>query len=90
VNSILKVIELPARPGEDKSAPPGVTTVPLTLSVARVGNVAMVGLGAEVFHEIGRAIKDASPFPYTLIITHCNNGIGYCRSRKPTPKAVTR
>lgn len=77
VNSILRTIELPAKPGDDKRAPIQPATVPLTLTVARVGSVAFAGLGGEVFHEIGRAIKKASPFPHTFVITHCNGGAGY-------------
>jgi hypothetical protein len=67
VNSTLKTIELPGK----------TNTVSMTLTVARVGNVAFVGLGGEVFHEIGRAIKKASPFSHTFVITHCNDGAGY-------------
>lgn len=70
VNSIIKTIELPAKTNQT-------ATVPMTISVARVGSVAFVGLGGEVFHKIGRAIKKASPFPHTFIITHCNGGAGY-------------
>jgi hypothetical protein len=39
--------------------------------------VAFVGLGGEVFNEIGKAIKAASPFPHTVVITHCNGAAGY-------------
>jgi len=71
IQSIIKTIELPAQMNQ-------MATVPLVLTAARVGNVAFVGIGAEVFHEIGRAIKEASPFPHTFIITHCNGGaVGY-------------
>lgn len=55
----------------------GYSSTAITITVARVGDVAMVGLSAEVFHELGRAIKAASPFPHTLVITHCNGGSGY-------------
>ncbi|GAG22992.1 unnamed protein product, partial [marine sediment metagenome] len=44
---------------------------------ARVGNVAFVGIGCEVLTEIGRAIKAASPYKHTFIITHCNGAAGY-------------
>ena len=53
----------------------------LTITVGRVGDVAMIGLGAEVFNEIGRAIKDASPFTHTFVITHCNGAAGYLPTR---------
>lgn len=75
VASLIKTVELPAKTEPEK--PPGAPTVPLTISVARVGDVAIVGLGAEVFNEIGRAIKDRSPFPHTMVVTHCNGGAGY-------------
>jgi hypothetical protein len=42
-----------------------------------VGDVAFVGLGCEAFNEIGKAIKSASPFPHTLVFTHCNGSAGY-------------
>jgi len=67
VNSIIKTVELPAKTNQTE-------TVPMAITVARAGNVAFVGLGGEVFHEIGCAIKKASPFPHTFIITHCNGG----------------
>ena len=53
----------------------------LTITAARLGDVAILGLGAEVFNEIGRAIKTASPFPNTIVITHCNGSGGYLPTR---------
>lgn len=75
VRSRVRTLELPAKADPDR--PPDAPTVPLTVSVGRVGEVAFVGLGAEVFNDIGRAIKDLSPFPHTMILTHCNGGAGY-------------
>ncbi len=51
--------------------------VPVNVTAARVGNVGFVGISAEVLTEIGWAIKEASPFAYTFIITHCNGATGY-------------
>jgi hypothetical protein len=77
LTSILKTLELPAKPrtraGESASSP----TLPFTVTVARVGEVALVGLGGEVGNEIGAAIKAASPFGCTVVLTHCNGGAGY-------------
>jgi len=56
------------------------------VTVGRLGNVAVVGLGGEAFNEIGKAIKAASPFPHTLIITHCNGAAGYV----PTKEAYSQ
>ncbi|MCX7887616.1 MAG: hypothetical protein N3B01_10250, partial [Verrucomicrobiae bacterium] len=70
IRCVMKTVNLPSK--GDRTA-----TVPFGLSVARLGRVAFVGLGGEVFHQIGRGIKKASPFPYTFVITHCNGAAGY-------------
>ena len=36
-----------------------------------------MGLGAEVLTDVGLAIKRASPFPQTIVITHCNGAADY-------------
>lgn len=79
INSIIKTIELPSKTNQTD-------TVPMTITVARIGNVAFVGLGGEVFHEIGRAIKKGSPFPHTFVITHCNGRAGYLVVKEAYPK----
>jgi len=72
----LVTLQLPAKSGKDASAPkPG--AVAFNITVARLGDVAFVGLGGEVFTEIGKAIKVGSPFKHTFIITHCNGAAGY-------------
>jgi len=53
-------------------------SVPVIITVAKVGeDVAFVGFSVEMLTEIGMAIKEASPFKYTFIITHCNGDSGY-------------
>ena len=52
-------------------------TRPLCVTAARIGDVAFVGLGCELLTEVGMAIKAASPYPNTFIITHCNGSAGY-------------
>ena len=82
IRTAMKTVTLPGKVREPAGeAPAEATPVPLTITVARLGDVALVGLGAEVFNEIGRAIKKASPFPYTVVITHCNGGAGYLPTR---------
>jgi hypothetical protein len=77
VASLVKTVNLPGKvklgdpPGTN---PPG---IPLTLSAARVGSLGLVGIGGELFNELGLAIKKGSPFPMTLVITHCNGAAGY-------------
>jgi len=70
-------LELPGKPrGEDtieKDHPP----TPLNITAARVGDIAFIGIGCEVLTEIGMAIKAASPYKYTFIISHCNGAASY-------------
>jgi hypothetical protein len=81
IQTALKTVELPGKArGETKpglDAPPA----PFVITVGRVGNFALVGLGGEVFNEIGWAIKAASPFPHTFVFTHCNGAAGYVPTR---------
>ena len=51
--------------------------MPFVITVARLGDVAFVGLGGEVLTEIGMAIKAGSPCQHTFVITHCNGAAGY-------------
>lgn len=82
IRTALKTVSLPGKPRKEAGEPPAeAVPVPLTVAVARLGDVAFVGLGAEVFHEIGRAIKAGSPFRHTVVITHCNGAAGYLPTR---------
>jgi neutral ceramidase len=72
-----KTLMLPGKPPDELVTTTNCPPTPLNLTVGRVGQVAFVGLGGEVFNEIGQAIKSASPFPCTLVITHCNGAAGY-------------
>ncbi len=58
---------------EGEELPP----VPLRLSAARIGEIGILGIDAEVLTEVGLAIKQGSPFAHTLIVTHCNGAQGY-------------
>lgn len=68
LQSNLAVLELPAKQGGTK---------PLTVTVAKIGDVGLVGIGCELLTEVGMAIKAGSPFEHTLVITHCNGSAGY-------------
>jgi neutral ceramidase len=72
-------LQLPAKSGDDVPADksPNSATFPFAVTVARVGDVAFVGLGGEVLTEIGMAIKAGSPCEHTFVITHCNGAAGY-------------
>lgn len=78
-------LALPVKPrrGEEESAG---GEREFNLTVGRVGEVAFVGLGGEVFNEIGQAIKSASPFGMTFIMTQCNGAAGYLPTRSSYPE----
>jgi hypothetical protein len=42
-----------------------------------LGDASIVGLPGEIFVELGLAIKEASPYKNTLVLTLANNSIGY-------------
>jgi hypothetical protein len=70
------MLPLPSKPREGVS-PVKIDASAFAITVARLGDVAFVGLGGEVFTEIGLAIKAGSPCRHTFVITHCNGAAGY-------------
>jgi hypothetical protein len=69
-----KIVALEMRGGE---------TAPMEVQVFRLApDVAVVGLPGEVFVDLGLAIRQASPFPITLVIELCNDSSGYIPTRK--------
>ena len=76
IRSAMKTLDLPRKPAAPSQAKADKYS-PFHLTVAHVGDVAFVGLGGEVFNELGQAIKAGSPFPHTLVFTHCNGTGGY-------------
>ena len=50
--------------------------------MARLGDIAFVGLGGEVCTEIGMAIKAGSPCEQTFVITHCNGAASYLPTKE--------
>ncbi|HPC93937.1 MAG TPA: neutral/alkaline non-lysosomal ceramidase N-terminal domain-containing protein [Sedimentisphaerales bacterium] len=72
----LAVLDLPAKASGVLSGG-GASTAPFVVTVARLGDIAFVGLGGEVLTEIGMAIKAGSPCRHTFVITHCNGAAGY-------------
>ncbi len=61
-------------------------TWPVEVQVFRLDrDTALVGLPGEIFCDLGLAIKRASPFPRTLVMSLCNDRPGYV----PTKKAFT-
>ncbi|MEN6336422.1 MAG: neutral/alkaline non-lysosomal ceramidase N-terminal domain-containing protein [Phycisphaerales bacterium] len=76
IASKFATLQLPAKSGSSLS-PVKIDGSAFNITVARLGDVAFVGLGGEVFTEIGMAIKAGSPCRHTFVITHCNGAAGY-------------
>jgi len=70
-------LELPGKPKNEVTVPKDCPPTPLNITAARVGDIGFVGISCEVLTEIGMAIKAASPFEHTFVITHCNGAAGY-------------
>ena len=70
-------LELPGKERGELEIKKDCPTSQFNITVARVGDIAFVGLGGEVLTEIGMSIKAASPFKFTFVITHCNGAAGY-------------
>ncbi len=77
IRSAFVTLELPGKPRGSLEIKKDHPTASLNISAARVGDIAFVGLGAEVLTEIGMSIKAASPYKHTFVITHCNGASGY-------------
>jgi hypothetical protein len=77
IKTAFATLILPSKPRDEADARSAYPPTPLNIIVARVGNIAFVGIGCEVLTEIGMAIKAASPCKHTFVITHCNGAAGY-------------
>ncbi|MBI5393830.1 MAG: neutral/alkaline non-lysosomal ceramidase N-terminal domain-containing protein [Verrucomicrobia bacterium] len=82
VRTMLKAVEFPRKPRVETTTAAVSPPQPFHITVGRVGDIAFVGLGGEVYNAIGKAIKTASPFPHTFIITHCNGAAGYVPTKE--------
>lgn len=86
IRTAMKIVALPGKARGEAQVTAGSPTTPLAVTVGCLGEIAFVGLGGEIFTEIGQAIKAASPFPYTFIFTHCNGAAGYMPIRSAYPE----
>ncbi len=77
IKTAFLTLELPGKPRDEVAVKKDYPPTPLNITVARIGDIAFVGIGCEVLTEIGMAIKDASPYKHTFVITHCNGAAGY-------------
>jgi len=81
IRTAFKTVGLPGKPGSEEQPADAARPATINITVARLGDIAFVGLGGEVFNELGKAIKSASPFKTTLVMTHCNGAAGYMPTR---------
>lgn len=77
ITTAIVTLKLPGKPRDQLEIPKDCPPTSLTITAARIGNIAFVGLGAEVLTEIGMSIKAGSPYEHTFVITHCNGAAGY-------------
>ena len=77
IRTAFTTLELPGKARNELTIEKDCPTTPLNITAARVGDIAFVGIGAEVLTEIGMSIKAASPYKHTFVITHCNGSAGY-------------
>jgi hypothetical protein len=85
IKTATKTLVLPGKPRGENVASTN-TTSAIVLTAACLGDIAFVGWGGEVFNEIGKAVKTASPFSYTFVFTHCNGAAGYLPVRDAYPE----
>jgi hypothetical protein len=81
IRTAFKTVGLPGKPGSEEQPADAARPATINITVARLGDIAFVGLGGEVFNELGKAIKSGSPFRTTFVMTHCNGAAGYMPTR---------
>jgi hypothetical protein len=81
IRTAFKTVGLPGKSGSEEQPADAARPAIINITVARLGDIAFVGLGGEVFNEFGKAIKSASPFQTTFVMTHCNGAAGYMPTR---------
>ncbi len=75
-----KAIDVAARQGQPLEA---------EVQVIALGDqLAWVALPGEIFVELGMALKQASPFPYTIIVELANGSVGYVPNRAAYPQGA--
>ena len=55
----------------------GLPELPVEITAVRIGDVGMVSIPGEAFHDVGAEIRAQSPFPLTLFLGLANDYIGY-------------
>ena len=66
-----------ASKGKDRPNSNKGDVVETQIQVLRAGDLCIVGLPGELFSEYNRMIREASPLPHTMVLSLCNDYIGY-------------
>ena len=77
IATAFSALELPGKQRNETTIKKDTPASRFNVTAARVGDIAFIGLSGEVLTEIGMAIKAASPYKHTFVITHCNGAHGY-------------
>ncbi|MDE7183325.1 MAG: hypothetical protein K2O40_02385 [Lachnospiraceae bacterium] len=82
INDLTNHIYKP-EPGEELpvAVPDEEHTVPLYIQELIFGDIAFVGVAAEIYALIGKACKEISPYRKTMVITHIGPNAGYVIDR---------
>ena len=59
---------------------------PMSLAIVAIGDFALVGVPAEVFVEIGKRVRQESPFPQTVVLGYVNGYQGYLPTAEAFPE----
>ena len=78
VNDITNHI-YPMKPGEKlpTAVPDPDEKVPLYIQIMALGDVAIVGVAAELYALIGKYCHEVSPYAKTMVVTHVERSVGY-------------
>ena len=60
--------------------------LPLEVQVLAIGELALLGLGGEVFARYQLELEQASPLPHTLVVGHANGCLGYVPTADEYPR----
>jgi hypothetical protein len=85
IKSAIRTLDLERKPAAGFAANLATDTEAFNITVARLGDIAFVGWGGEMFNDFGKMVKNYSPFHSTFILTHCNGASGYFPTRESFP-----
>jgi hypothetical protein len=90
VQTISTVMSFPGKKGGKDDFPqasyePG-PDAEIRLTVFKIGELVISGVSGELVNEIGKDIKNRSPYSGTIVVTHCNGSSGYICTDKMYPE----